>query len=124
MTEMSLVPAAVTFMIDSAMRGELVTYSDLGAHLGGAEPHALDSLVLGHIRDEVCDANGYPPLTAIVVNKETWRPGNGFWGIWPECRTAEQRDTRWVQMVKDVYAFDLGPVYRQYGGRARHCAGR
>lgn len=116
---MSLVPAAVTFMIEAAMRRELVTYSDLAAHLAGAEPHALDKLVLGFIRDAVCDDNGYPPLTAIVVGKDDWRPGNGFWSIWPECRTAEQRDARWVQMVKDVYAFDWGSIYRQFGGRPR-----
>jgi hypothetical protein len=117
MADMSLVRGALEFLINSARRKTTGYYYEMANYLGIDNPRDLDSLVLGYIRDVICEANGYPPLTAVVVNVNNSRPGVGFWDIWPELRRNEAlREIRWIQMVKDVFEFDWSDIHRRYVG--------
>jgi putative restriction endonuclease len=63
-------------LVESAARHHLLTYQDLAQPLGlrGARPVRF---ALGPIQS-LCSERGYPPLTSIVINKQTRLPGQGF----------------------------------------------
>lgn len=113
MADWYLIGKAVTFLVEAARQGELVYYGDLGRHLG-VEPIALDGVVLGYIRNDVCEEHRWPPLTAIVVNRDSSMPGAGFWTAWPHLKR-DDWDREWVNMVKRVFAHDWSQCLRRYG---------
>jgi putative restriction endonuclease len=72
---------------------ELLTYGEVAQQIG--VHHRVLSYPLGHIQ-AYCISNGLPPLTALVVNKQTRMQGNGY--------TAGQ--TGDLADVEAVFAFD------------------
>lgn len=64
-------------LLGVAMNRQTITYKDLSIKM--YEHYAGGTLaeVLGHIAF-YCNANGLPPLTCLVVNKETGLPGIGI----------------------------------------------
>lgn len=68
---------ALPFLIRYAQKRQTVTYSELGEFLG-VNPHTVLPHVLGFIRDQICDPQGYPRINAIVISKNTKQPGHGF----------------------------------------------
>src|SRR4051812_34592430 len=67
---------ALPFLIQSALRRRTVTYGELGQRIN-RHPRDLAE-VLRYIRDDVCAPRGLPPLSAIVVSKQSGLPGGGF----------------------------------------------
>ena len=63
-------------LIAKAESRQTITYGDLGKLIGYRGATNL-SHILGHIKD-YCDQNKLPPLTALVVNKQTGIPGKGL----------------------------------------------
>lgn len=61
-------------LLSTAMNRQTITYTDLSIKM--YEHYAAGTLseVLGHIAF-YCNSNDLPPLTALVVNKETGLPG-------------------------------------------------
>jgi putative restriction endonuclease len=62
-------------LIDAASQGQLVTYGDIEEQTGVYR--RVLRYPLGHIQ-AYCIAEGWPPLTALVVNKRTGTQGNGY----------------------------------------------
>lgn len=62
-------------LIDSAKKKEYITYKGLGDQIG--IHHRSVRFTLGLIQD-YCMENKLPPLTILVVNKSTGKPGDGF----------------------------------------------
>jgi putative restriction endonuclease len=62
-------------LVSLAPHGRLITYEELAKELG--THYRADRFVLEPIQD-YCLKNGLPPLTILVVNKQTNKPGAGF----------------------------------------------
>ena len=71
---------AWNILSEFALKNQLINYKELGARIG--IHHRAVSHVLNLIQN-YCLENGYPPLTIIVVNQYTGKPGDGFiaWDI-------------------------------------------
>lgn len=67
-------------LTNSAKNRSLITYKELGDKIG--VHHRSIRYVLGLIQD-YCMDNEYPPLTILVINQDTGKPGDGFvaWDI-------------------------------------------
>lgn len=63
-------------LIGCAARRETKTYQDLVTLLGHDQPKVL-AKQLGRIM-HYCSQNKLPPLTVLIVNKNTGRPGDGL----------------------------------------------
>lgn len=63
-------------LIAAAVERKIVTYGMI-AHLIGYKVSVALGEPLFHIK-HWCEVNGLPPLTVIVVNKETGKPGSGI----------------------------------------------
>lgn len=63
-------------LIAAAAERRIVTYSIL-SNIIGYKMHVALREPLYHIK-HWCEVNGLPPLTVIVVNKETGKPGSGM----------------------------------------------
>ena len=109
---MSIETKAVRYLINVVREGRPpVTYDQIGSFLG-LYPHSPElASILGYVRDEVCIANGYPPLAALVINARDELPGNGFWDLWPSCKTPEQRLEKWGRIITEIYDTDWAGVY-------------
>lgn len=77
---------------DFAINKKLLSYKELGIKTG--IHHRAVKHVLSLIQD-YCMDNGYPPLTILVVNQNTGKPGGGFiaWDI--------ENSEDWVNKVYD-----------------------
>jgi len=104
-----LVPDTVKRLVAAARERRLTTYQELGEAVGAHRRTVLPR-VLGRIR-QMCLDNGWPALTALVVNKATGRPGEAFLDPWlPRDADAAQRDAKWQELVAEVYDFDWSSV--------------
>lgn len=99
-----LVPATVKYLVNVAQQRRLAAYSEVATAVG-THPRAVLSHVLGRIR-QICLDNGWPALTALVVNKATGKPGEAFLDPWlPRDADAAQRDAKWQALLAEVYEF-------------------
>lgn len=85
-------------LIQAARRGEVVFYRELDIGRGW---------VAGQIRSEICEhehCEGRPLLSAIVVNKATGMPSEGFWGLSaiPPGLTDRQCPVFWARELAKV----------------------
>lgn len=74
--QVALARAALTM---AAMRCSLVTYGELGRAIGMGGVDLRNEM--RHVLDDLsaqCNTNGEPVLAALVVNKETGAPGQGW----------------------------------------------
>jgi hypothetical protein len=91
-------------LIAAAKSGHTVTYGELP----GGRGH------IGSYLYRIADyerTNGRPPLTAIVVRKQTGRPGPGFAIAAREVdytRPGESDDAVWERAVAEVFAYWRG----------------
>jgi len=97
-----------------AQNRQIVTYSDLMVQLKREGHRKINRGTIGHIVGEVStqvaqvtDPSVYP--SAIVVRKDTNKPGEGFWGLDtgtnpPEKVPNNQRDLTLQQYQKDVFS--------------------
>lgn len=88
-------------LIETAMRGQLITYSALVPNRRKVGDYLYRIAKEEH-------AAGRPPLTALVVHKADSKPGPGFleaakWvGYW---RVGESEDEVWRRAVQEVHAY-------------------
>lgn len=128
-----LVPAMYEALIERAKTTPYdslpISYSELGAWIG--LPFVPDSkwwpLKMAHLLGACAffeHTNERPMITSIVVNNETKRPGQGFWGIdgipsklrlesahedqLSGLVRSELRDEFWIQAMKAVYEYWWG----------------
>ncbi len=86
-------------LIGCAARRETVIYEELARKMGHGQPKVL-AKQLGHVL-YYCEQHGLPPLTVLVVNKNTGLPGEGFPGSEPQRGRVRER----------VFQFDWYGVY-------------
>ncbi len=83
-----------------------ITYGDLAQKLTTIklQPHDYAMhVMLGEISGEE-DKNGRGMLSAVVVNKETGKPGKGFFQYASELRRdVRDEETFWIQEISQVY---------------------
>jgi hypothetical protein len=88
-------------LVDAAIKGHTVAYSDLP----GGRGH------IGSYLYRIADyekAHGRPPLTVLVVRKETRRPGEGFAIAAAQVgytRPGESESDVWSRAVAEVFAY-------------------
>ena len=88
-------------LIETAMRGQLITYSGLVPNRRKVGDYLYRIAKEEH-------AAGRPPLTALVVHKTDGKPGPGFleaakWvGYWT---VGESEDEVWRRAVQEVHAY-------------------
>lgn len=93
-------------LIQVARKGEVIFYLELGIGRGQAA---------GKILGEICEyeySQGRPLLSAIVVNKATGMPSEGFWGLSaiPRNLTDRQRPVFWAkELVKVINYWQSHP---------------
>ncbi len=88
-------------LVDAARNGHTVCYSDLPGGRGHIGSY------LYRIADYE-EEHGRPPLTALVVRKQTGRPGEGFAIAAREVgyiRPGESDDEVWERAVAEVFAY-------------------
>lgn len=106
---------AYPVLIETARRGDLVSYSELGARIGLPINEWFQTKIATIVGTCSCYEHdkGRPLLSSIVVNKETRTPGEGYWdlpGI-PRLRKVaarhldESRQELWVNEVRKVFEY-------------------
>lgn len=87
----------LTFIIENP--GKLITYGDLSRQLSfPMNPRNIEQ-PLGRI-SFACKDNGLPPISVMVVNKDTMMPGDGFFkAYYPQLKT---KDEQWKKCFEDM----------------------
>ena len=101
--------AAFEALTRAAGQHRLVTYGELAREVG-CHPHADLARILYRIA-YACKNNGYPPLTALAVLRESLAPSGGMWNVFPDVQPAE-RDSTWAKMIRNVCLFNWRRVPR------------
>ena len=101
-------------LIAAAAERKIVTYGILSAIIGYKVPVALGE-PLFHIK-HWCELNELPPLTIIVVNKETGKPGSGMSLEDADKAREEVFNYAWYRLVPPT-ADELRQAYK--GGHAK-----
>lgn len=102
--------AVFVLLARAARERELVTYTELAEEVE-CHHHVELTRILTCIAN-VCKDNGYPPLTALAVSKESLAPGEGFWSLHPEIQASE-RDGKWAGVMREVCLFDWRKVSKK-----------
>lgn len=84
-------------LIAAAAERRILTYG-MVAHLIGYKVSVALGEPLFHIK-HWCEVNGLPPLTVIVVNKETGKPGSGMILIDSDIAREEVFNYAWYSLV-------------------------
>ncbi|MGI9298477.1 MAG: hypothetical protein ACR2QC_11370 [Gammaproteobacteria bacterium] len=87
-------------LVWAAKHRQILTYKDLDDCTGLAA-RGVGNIALGPIL-RYCKESGYPPLTAIVVNSETWLPGEG----WAGNELKETEPEKVPGILKRVFQYD------------------
>ena len=95
-------------LTDAAAGDRTVTYQEVGNLIGFSMANDGERYRLAHLLGEISrleDEHGRPLLSAVVVQKETGRPGTGFFELARERgRTVVDEDEYFVQELQAVYA--------------------
>ena len=94
---------ALPYLIRCAQKQQTVTYGELGKYLH--RHHHTLSHFLGFIRDQICDPQGYPSLTALVVSKYTHRPSDGFFKEGVNGFSEDEKQQKFEQYCDDIFSF-------------------
>lgn len=94
-------------LIDLASKMRVETYGEVAAAIGAREGRTIAPVSLarplGFIRDEICLTEGYPLINALVVNAESWRPGDCF--LPAGVSFGRVKDVLWRASVAAVFAY-------------------
>ena len=96
------VPLARRRLIDLARERRTVYYGEIMKEFGGSGH-------IGKVLDEVNrqeHASGHPMLSALVIQKGTGRPSNGFWSLVAELHPNTGRPGFWEAECERIWAFD------------------
>lgn len=104
--EDKLVGIALVKHILANIYNPLICYSDLARRVGYSTGHGTLDCHLGNL-SAFCEANGMPLISAVVINKETSLPGNGFftyfYGDIPENKRIEHLNVEYAGIIKARY---------------------
>ncbi|MGV4799289.1 hypothetical protein ACSMEB_09375 [Stenotrophomonas maltophilia] len=130
-----VIPHALPILIRWAKEGEPHTYSDLAQELHDQFGHAIKprkdlyGTVAGGVAQAIEWLSGQwetpiPPLHVIVVNKQTWHPGDGAITISPayfdgkKWSTEEEKRAHLRQAMEDVFTYpDWNKVAEALGAK-------
>ena len=91
-------------MVEYANKGQLLTYSDLCRICKIDISPRLLGAPLGEI-SSIAYELGLPLLSALVCNKSTSMPGDGFYQLFVDLKgKSKDPDEAWVKEVADIYA--------------------
>lgn len=97
-------------LVEVAMNKGLITYGDISRKLNKAiNPRNLDN-PLGEL-SLLAQDNGYPKISAIVVNQESGMPGAGFFNYFYGGISRDQWDRVWIKEINEIYEFDNWPSF-------------
>jgi len=99
----SLAYQALPYLIRCAQKRQTVTYGELGAHLN-RHHHSL-SPMLRYIRDQICNPQGYPSLTALVISKNTHRTMDGFFKEDVTDLSEDEKQQKYEQFRDNTFQF-------------------
>ena len=97
MTHQDMAAAAWPMLVTRAKEGRTITYGELAAKIG-THHRPLCCRPMGYIWT-YCAQVGIPHLNAIVVNKQTKRPGRDYK---PPCKWEEMRDAVFAHTYEDA----------------------
>ena len=97
-------------LIAAAAERRILTYG-MVAHLIGYKVSVALGEPLFHIK-HWCEVNGLPPLTVIVVNKETGKPGSGISLIDIDIAREEVFNYAWYSLVPPTVNEELKEAYK------------
>lgn len=109
-------------LIGAAHNRQIITYGHLTKLFGMKMSVALTQ-PLGHIM-YYCIQNNLPPLTVLVVNKETGRPGDGLLGTDLDAAREKVFEYPWYDLVPPTReeldaAYKTGEAPRKSAAQAR-----
>lgn len=117
--------AALPLLVRQAAAGQTIFYSALAAELGMDNPRNLN-FVLGSVGASLAElsrawASSIPPLQALVVNKATRLPGEGFVEFVPDPESYKAASPRLKRQIiagllTDVFRFSRWNDVLQYFG--------
>ncbi|MDY0088464.1 MAG: hypothetical protein RBS78_07955 [Coriobacteriia bacterium] len=100
-------------LIDLASKMRVESYGEVAAAIGAHEGRTIAPVSLtrplGFIRDEICLARGYPLINALVVNADSWRPGDCF--LPAGVSFGRAKDVLWRASVAAVFAYPWDSVH-------------
>ena len=87
-----------------------VHYDEISKNAGGFAPRGIGK-ILGYIRDDICRPRGLPWLSVIAVGKNSWIPGDDYFGM-PVLEGVDRptQERIWRGMVLQVFAYDWSRV--------------
>ena len=78
------------------------------------EPHGTWDHHLGDINRSLAE-KGAPPISALVIRKDTIEPGGKFWGCAPNVpersKDVKTRMVKWVKLLNAVFDYDWDGYY-------------
>jgi hypothetical protein len=94
-------------LIEIARAGQIITYSELTGMLQTAYVHYHSHILVQLLTDIGSEevAAGHPILPALVVAKQTGRPGPGYFKLAPGEEEMDDPLADWTEEVKRVHAF-------------------
>ena len=99
----SLISPTIDFLIKKARQRNLTTYSEIANHVG-THPRVVPK-VLWEI-DSMRLKRNLPPITAIVIRKDSSVPGDNFLNYLCPGETKEEQINKWKSVIQEVYDYD------------------
>lgn len=102
-------------LVDCARRNTVIEYGKLSKELGGFVSPIKLNQPLGEISYR-CIKEGYPPLSVLVVNHDTQRPGEGFF-TWVAAKMGFENlpGSEWEdffqKQLKEVFTYDQWDMF-------------
>lgn len=94
--------AKILVEVAKAGPGNLITYGDLSQKIDNCiSPRNLNH-PLGTL-SEIALENGFPRISAIVVNQETLMPGEGFFNYFANGIAESEWESFWKEDIEKIY---------------------
>lgn len=99
-----VIEVAIALLEHIVENNEIIQYGELANLLSiPMNPRNLDR-PLGCI-SEACIENGLPPVSVMVVNKDTYMPGVGFFKYFYPGLKKDQWDEKFIQLYNEVKSY-------------------
>lgn len=109
----SLLKEVVAILIEHAKSSGTITYGELSNRLNGAvSPRGFYQPLVDI--SECADRNGYPKLSALVVNSETRIPGRGFFVNFAAGVPENKWVDTWERECMDIFCFNNWDSFLNY----------
>jgi len=99
----SLISPTIDFLIKKARQRNLTTYLEIANHVK-THPRVVPK-ILWEI-DSMRLKRNLPPITAIVIRKDSAVPGDNFLNYLCPSETKEDQINKWKSIIQEVYEYD------------------